>query len=33
VLIRNHQIQVLMIPPEYRNRVKPILETLKNILS
>jgi len=32
-LIRNHQLRMLMIPPEYRNRVKPILETLKNILS
>lgn len=32
-LIRNHQLRMLMIPPEYRNRVKPILESLKKIMS
>ncbi len=31
-LIQNHPLRVLMIPPEYRNRIKPILESLKNIL-
>ena len=32
-LIRNHQIRALMIPPEYRNRVSPILESLRAILA
>lgn len=32
-LIRNCQLRMLMIPPEYRNRVKPILESLKKIMS
>jgi len=30
-LLKNHQLSVLLIPPEHREQIKPILESLQNI--
>jgi hypothetical protein len=30
-LIRNHPLKVLMVPPEHRTRMEPILQSLRNI--
>ena len=32
-LIRNHPLRALMVPPEYRKRVRPVLDSLQRILT
>jgi hypothetical protein len=32
-VIKNHPLPVLMIPPEHRHRIRPLLEDLSRLLS